>query len=49
VVIPFTICCGACWFCQKGLFSCCDTTNRKPEIAQKLMGHAPAGLFGYSR
>ncbi|HET7229478.1 MAG TPA: zinc-dependent alcohol dehydrogenase [Longimicrobium sp.] len=48
VVIPFTICCGACWFCQKGLWSCCDTTNRKPEIAQKLMGHAPAGLFGYS-
>ena len=48
VVVPFTICCGACWFCQKGLWSCCDTTNRKPEIAQKLMGHAPAGLFGYS-
>ena len=48
VVIPFTICCGKCWFCQKGLWSACDTTNRKPEIAQKLMGHAPAGLFGYS-
>lgn len=48
VVIPFTICCGACWFCQKGLWSACDTTNRTPEIAQKLMGHAPAGLFGYS-
>src|SRR4051794_40153066 len=48
VGIPFTICCGACWFCQKGLWSCCDTTNRKPEIARKLMGHAPAGLFGYS-
>jgi threonine dehydrogenase-like Zn-dependent dehydrogenase len=48
VVIPFTICCGACWFCQKGLWAACDTTNRKPEIAQKLMGHAPAGLFGYS-
>jgi threonine dehydrogenase-like Zn-dependent dehydrogenase len=48
VVIPFTICCGSCWFCQKGLWSACDTSNRKPEIAQKLMGHAPAGLFGYS-
>ncbi|HYH82516.1 MAG TPA: alcohol dehydrogenase catalytic domain-containing protein, partial [Longimicrobium sp.] len=22
VVIPFTICCGACWFCEKGLWSC---------------------------
>jgi len=48
VVVPFTICCGQCWFCQKGLWSACDTTNRTPEIAQKLMGHAPAGLFGYS-
>jgi threonine dehydrogenase-like Zn-dependent dehydrogenase len=27
VVVPFTISCGQCWFCQKGLFSCCDTTN----------------------
>jgi threonine dehydrogenase-like Zn-dependent dehydrogenase len=27
VVVPFTISCGQCWFCQKGLFSCCDRTN----------------------
>lgn len=48
VVIPFTISCGTCWFCQKTLYSLCDTTNRNAEMASKLMGHAPAGLFGYS-
>src|SRR5262249_40193520 len=27
VVVPFTISCGNCWFCEKGLFSLCDNTN----------------------
>lgn len=48
VVVPFNISCGECFFCQKELYSCCDTTNRDAEKAAKLMGHAPAGLFGYS-
>jgi len=48
VVVPFTISCGQCWFCQKGLFSCCDQTNPNAEIAIKAMGHSPAGLFGFS-
>ena len=48
VVVPFTIACGECFFCQKELYSCCDTTNRDAEAAAKLMGHAPGGLFGYS-
>jgi threonine dehydrogenase-like Zn-dependent dehydrogenase len=48
VVIPFTISCGSCFFCQKTLFSLCETTNRNPEIPQKLIGHTTAGLFGYS-
>ncbi len=48
VVVPFTIACGECFFCEKELYSCCDTTNRDAEAAAKLMGHAPAGLFGYS-
>jgi threonine dehydrogenase-like Zn-dependent dehydrogenase len=48
IVVPFTICCGNCWFCQKQLWSLCDTTNRNAEIARKAMGHATAGLFGYS-
>ncbi|MFL6448945.1 MAG: zinc-dependent alcohol dehydrogenase [Bryobacteraceae bacterium] len=48
VVVPFTISCGKCFFCQKGLFSCCDTTNPNAVAAAKVMGHSPAGLFGYS-
>jgi threonine dehydrogenase-like Zn-dependent dehydrogenase len=48
VVVPFTISCGTCFFCQRTEYSLCDTTNRTAENARKLMGHAPAGLFGYS-
>ena len=48
VVVPFVIACGECFFCQKTLYSCCDTTNPNKEMGEKAMGHAPAGLFGYS-
>ena len=48
VVVPFTISCGSCFFCEKTLFSCCDTSNPNAEIARKAMGHSPAGLFGFS-
>lgn len=48
VVVPFTISCGSCFFCQKGLYSLCDNSNPNAEKARKAMGHSPAGLFGYS-
>ena len=48
VVIPFTISCGACWFCQHELYSVCETSNRNAELARKVMGHTTAGLLGYS-
>lgn len=48
VVVPFVIACGSCYFCERTLYSCCDTTNPGAELARKAMGHAPAGLFGYS-
>ena len=48
VVIPFTISCGNCFFCKKGLWAACDTTNPNAAMAAKMMGHSPAGLFGYS-
>jgi threonine dehydrogenase-like Zn-dependent dehydrogenase len=48
VVVPFTISCGECFFCKKGLFSACDNSNPNAATAQKIMGHSPAGLFGYS-
>jgi len=48
VVVPFVIACGSCFFCSKTLTSCCDTTNPNRHMAEKMMGHSPAGLFGYS-
>jgi len=48
VVVPFTISCGTCWFCEKTLFSLCDVSNPNAEVARKAMGQSPAGLFGFS-
>jgi len=48
VVVPFTISCGECFFCQKELYSCCDNSNPNAEVARQAMGHSPAGLFGFS-
>lgn len=48
VVVPFTISCGQCFFCKRGLFSACERSNPNAEEAKKLWGHSPAGLFGYS-
>ncbi|MDB5316786.1 MAG: glutathione-dependent formaldehyde dehydrogenase [Rhodospirillales bacterium] len=48
VVVPFTIACGECFFCTKGFFSGCERSNPNAKMAEKLWGHSPAGLFGYS-
>ncbi|HEX4294178.1 MAG TPA: zinc-dependent alcohol dehydrogenase [Rhizomicrobium sp.] len=48
VVVPFNICCGECFFCRKGQWSCCERTNRDADKATKMFGHNTAGLFGYS-
>ena len=48
VVVPFTIACGHCFFCQKQMFSLCDESNRNADQAREIMGHSPAGLLGYS-
>jgi len=48
VVVPFTISCGACWFCKRQLYSLCDATNPNAELARTMMGPAPAALFGFS-
>jgi len=48
VVVPFPIACGRCLSCQKGMFSVCENSNPNAWIAQKLLGHSPAGVFGYS-
>jgi threonine dehydrogenase-like Zn-dependent dehydrogenase len=48
VVVPFTISCGSCFFCKREMFSLCDNSNPNAWIAEKMMGHSPAALYGYS-
>ena len=48
VVVPFTIACGECFFCQRGYYSGCERSNPNAAMAAELWGHSPAGLFGYS-
>jgi threonine dehydrogenase-like Zn-dependent dehydrogenase len=48
VVTSFPISCGKCFFCQADLFSLCENSNPNAWMAEKMMGHAPAGIFGYS-
>jgi threonine dehydrogenase-like Zn-dependent dehydrogenase len=48
VVVPFPISCGACFACQAGMFSVCENSNPNAWLAEKFLGHSPAGIFGYS-
>jgi threonine dehydrogenase-like Zn-dependent dehydrogenase len=48
VVVPFTIICGECEQCRRGNFSVCERSNRNKHIAEKMFGHATAGLYGYT-
>ncbi len=48
VVVPFPIACGRCHYCQTGRWSLCDNSNPNAALAEKLFGHSPAGIFGYS-
>ncbi len=48
VVVPFTISCGNCFFCNRDLWSLCDNSNPNGWMAEKMYGHSPSGLFGYS-
>ena len=48
VVVPFPIACGSCFSCKHELFSVCENSNPNAAIAEKLWGHSPSGIFGYS-
>lgn len=51
VVVPFTISCGSCFFCERTLYSACDNSNpvETQALSETAYGHAMSGLFGYSR
>jgi threonine dehydrogenase-like Zn-dependent dehydrogenase len=40
VMLPFQIFCGGCYYCQRGLTSCCESTNPSTD--------AGTGIYGYS-
>ncbi|GAB3815747.1 zinc-dependent alcohol dehydrogenase [Tessaracoccus terricola] len=42
VVVPFTVSCGRCWMCGRGLFAQCETTQVKSQ-------GKGATLFGYTQ
>jgi threonine dehydrogenase-like Zn-dependent dehydrogenase len=48
VVVPFPIACGACAMCRQEMFSLCENSNPNAWMAEKLWGHSPCGIFGYS-
>jgi threonine dehydrogenase-like Zn-dependent dehydrogenase len=49
VVVPFVIACGDCFFCQRDLYSACETTNTGKGAAMNQKGiRPPAALFGFS-
>src|SRR5207245_9443854 len=40
VMLPFQVFCGGCYFCTRGLTSCCESTNPATD--------AGTGIYGYS-
>jgi len=48
VVVPFPIACGHCGACEEKNFSLCENSNPNAWMAEKLWGHSPCGIFGYS-
>ncbi len=50
VVVPFTISCGSCFFCDKQQFSACDNGNpaETADLSETLMGHSMGAAFGYA-
>ena len=49
VVVPFTISCGACYFCEQEMYAACEETNPdRGAIINKKSARSGAGMFGYT-
>ncbi|MBM4439615.1 MAG: glutathione-dependent formaldehyde dehydrogenase [Candidatus Rokubacteria bacterium] len=48
VVAAFPIACGGCFFCKRETYSLCENSNPNAWMAEKMWGHSPCGIFGYS-
>jgi threonine dehydrogenase-like Zn-dependent dehydrogenase len=48
VVTAFPIACGRCGYCKAQAYSLCENSNPNAWMAEKMLGHSPCGIFGYS-
>ena len=48
VVVPSTIGCGNCHYCQRDMWSLCDNSNQNGWIQEKLFGNITSAIYGYS-
>jgi threonine dehydrogenase-like Zn-dependent dehydrogenase len=48
VVVSFPISCGNCFYCQQEMFTLCENSNPNAWMAEKMFGHSPSGIYGYS-
>jgi len=48
VVVSFPISCGNCFFCKQEMYTLCENSNPNAWMAEKMFGHAPSGIYGYS-
>ncbi|MFK3647319.1 zinc-dependent alcohol dehydrogenase [Lysobacter enzymogenes] len=49
IVVPFTIACGQCFFCDRELYAACETTNPdRGAIVNRKSIRSGAGMFGYT-
>ena len=47
-VVPFTVTCGSCLWCERQEYSLCDESNRDAKTLAAMNVQASAGLFGHS-
>jgi threonine dehydrogenase-like Zn-dependent dehydrogenase len=48
VVVSFPISCGNCFFCKQEMYTLCENSNPNAWLAEKMFGHSPCGIYGYS-
>ena len=48
VVVSFPISCGNCFFCKQEMYTLCENSNPNAWMGEKMFGHAPSGIYGYS-
>lgn len=48
LVVPFNIACGSCFYCQRGLFANCESSNPNSELVSGVYGfsHTAGGFDG---